>query len=113
MPRVFQSKMNIFRIVVRVMQFDRFGTFAKAITVDTLSNFQVKENAILYLKGSSWKQMSLSGVGSDTVFQFTEQPLQVSQGNKILAVLKPKGFEVYLMEKTTGKTIMLVPGKPQ
>jgi len=84
---------------IGIMQFDRFGSFSKTIKIDSVDNFQVKDGRILFLKNSDWSYLDALSTDRKIAYSFDEKPLQVSEGNKNLAVLSKNGFKVYLIEK--------------
>jgi hypothetical protein len=74
-----------------LLQFDRFGAFVKALPLDSLSDFNIANNTIVYFKGA--ELFSYQPITLELNKQALPVPLpikQVAVGNKLIAVLSEK-----------------------
>jgi hypothetical protein len=74
-----------------VLQFDRFGAFIKELPIDSLSDFNITSNTIVYFKGTKlFKYQPTSLEITKQILPVTWQVRQVAVGNKLIAVLSEK-----------------------
>lgn len=85
-----------------ILQFDRFGNYLDLIKINS-SNFQLKNNDLYFTKDREWDRYQLKGSDKVSLYTFTEDVLQVSEGAKRLAVLTKEGVMVYSILDTSEK----------
>ncbi len=77
-----------------ILQFDRFGSYIKTILVDSLNQFQINNEEIIYLDNNSLKRLNIQ------TYNLQPEPLpmkniqQAALGNKILSL--STGNQVYI-----------------
>lgn len=74
-----------------VLQFDRFGAFVRDLAIDSLSDFNITSNVIVYFKGDElFKYHPVSLTHSKQKLPVSAPIKQVAVGNKLIAVLSEK-----------------------
>ncbi len=78
-----------------IVQFDRFGTYARTLKTRPVGRFEIQDHRIVFLQDDTWQAFDPASGKRESLVQFSEAVLQASQGTKILAALTQKGIKVY------------------
>lgn len=78
-----------------LLQFDRFGNYLTSIKTGAIAGFQVRGDQLLVLKDKQWDCYSMDSPEWRNCVIFDEKVLQVSEGNKRLAVLTNQLVKIY------------------